>query len=117
MSAVSHWLNRTLSVWRPSQTADGAGGYTVSYVLQGTVKCKVDQAPGTERLAAAELGAEHTHNIYCETGADVLRNDRLCPSTVDPNTPAKGELYRVMSTTVPSSPRYLKAMCEREELA
>lgn len=117
MTAVSHWLNRTLHVWRPAQVADGSGGYTISYADQGTVKCKVDQAPGAERLTAAQLGANHTHNVYCESSASVLRNDKLCPAAVDPNTPGTGELYRVLATTVPSTPRYLKAECEREEMA
>lgn len=117
MSAVSHWLNRVLYVWRPSQVADGSGGYTVSYVSQGSVRCKVDQSSGTERLAAAQLGADHTHNIYCEPDAAVYRNDKLVPAGTDPNTPGIGIVYRVTATTTPSTPRYLKAMCIREELA
>jgi hypothetical protein len=117
MSAISHWLNRSLHVWRQSQTPDGSGGYTVAYVDQGSVVCKVDQSTGAERLAAAQLGSDHSHNIYCETDAGVLRNDKLAPTGVDPNSPGTGETYRVLATTVPSSPRYLKAMCEREELA
>lgn len=117
MSTISHWLIATRHVWRPSHVADGSGGYTVTYVNQGTVKCKVDQSTGAERLTASQLGADHTHNVYCEPDADVQRNDRLAAAGVDPNTPGTDEILRVMSTTTPSTPRYLKALCQREELA
>lgn len=117
MSLVSHWLNRTLHVWRPSQVSDGVGGYTVTFVHQGTVRCKVDQSTGTERLTAAQLGADHTHNVYLEPDAAVYRNDKLAVAGVDPNSPGIFSVWRVMSTTTPSTERYLKAACEREEMA
>jgi SPP1 family predicted phage head-tail adaptor len=113
MSLITHWLNTSLHVWRKTQVADGAGGFTVSYVDQGTVDCKVDQSTPQERVAAAQAGAEHTHNIYLEPDADVQRNDRLAANGVNPNT-AKG-YYEVDGTTTPSTPRYLKAISIRVE--
>jgi len=117
VSVVTHLLNRSLHVWRPSQAADGSGGFTVTYIDRGAIHCQVSEAPGTEQLTAAQLGASHTHNIYCEPDADVFHNDKLAPTGVDPNTPGTSEVYRVMATTVPSTSRYLKAECEREERA
>ena len=114
MSVIGHWLNTSLNVWRESKVADGAGGFTVTWANQGAVDCKVDQSTGAERIAAAQAGAAHTHNIYFATGADVQRNDRLAASGVNPNTGTG--YYLVKATTEPSSPRYLKAMCERVEV-
>jgi len=113
---VSHWLNRTLTVWREGQVADGTGGYASSYESQGTVSGKVDQSTGDERILAQQAGAEHTHNIYLEPDAAVYRNDLLADAGVDPNTD-EGGWYHVKATTTPSSPRYLKAESERVERA
>ncbi len=114
MVDIGHWLNSSLNVWRESRTGDSAGGYTVSWVDQGAVDCKVDQSTGTERIAAAQAGAAHTHSVYLAADADVQRNDRLAASGVDPNTDTG--YYLVKATTTPSTPRYLKAMCERIEV-
>ena len=114
MTGIGHWLNTSLNVWRESKVADGAGGFTVTWTNEGAVDCKVDQSTGTERVAAAQAGAAHTHNIYLLPDADVQRNDRLAPSGDDPNTGTG--YYLVKATTSPSTPRYLKAMAERVEV-
>lgn len=113
MTGIGHWLNSTLYVWRQSKAADGSGGFTITWANQGPVACKIDQSTPTERLVALQAGASHTHNIYLATDTDVRRNDRLAPAGVAPATD-KG-YYHVTGTAVPSSPRYLKAVCERVE--
>jgi len=113
MTGISHWLNTSLNVWRQSKTADGSGGSTITWANQGAVDCKVDQSTPAEQMAAMQAGAMHTHNIYLATGTDVQRNDRLAATGVNPSTD-KG-YYHVVGTAEPSSPRYLKAVCERVE--
>lgn len=113
MSAITHWLNRSLHVWRETTVPDGSGGFTVTYADQGALDVKVDQSSAAEQLVAQQGQARHTHNVYAEPDADVRRNDRLAASGVDPNTATP--YYQVISTTTPSSPRYLKAQAGRVE--
>lgn len=103
---IAHWLNRTLTVWRPSTSADGSGGQTVTFTSQGTVAAKVDQPSAAEQQVAFQEGAKHTHNIYLDPDAGVRRNDELRGG---------GQVFRVFATLQPSEPRYLKALCELVE--
>jgi hypothetical protein len=113
VSSITHWLNTELHVWRETTVPDGSGGFTVSYVDQGSAMFKVDQSSAAEALVAAQSEASHSHNIYAEPDADVVRNDRLAVSGIDPNT-AK-PYYRIVSTTTPSTAIYLKCVAERVE--
>lgn len=102
--SIEHWLNRTLQVWRPATAPDGAGGQAVTYVRQpADVAAKVDQPTAAERMLAAQAGATLAHPVYLLPGADVRRGDELR---------GDGEVLRVVSTSGPSTPRYLKADCE-----
>lgn len=100
---IGHWLNRTLVVFRPSTVPDGAGGETVTMVDQGTVEAKVDQPTAQERVAAAQAGSTHSHNVYLLPDADVRRNDELV---------GDGQTFKVLAVYQPSTPRYSKAECE-----
>lgn len=111
--SISHWLVTKLYVWRETTVADGSGGFTVTYVDQGATDCKVDQSSAAEQFTAAQSGAAHTHNIYMATDANVVRNDRLATAGVNPNTARP--YYRIVSTTLPSTPLYLKCVAERVE--
>lgn len=116
MSSVTHWLNTSLHVWRPSRVADGSGGFTETLVDQGALDFKVDQSSAAEQTVAQQAGANHTHNAYTEPDSDVARNDWLAASGIDPNALTAGDVaYKVISTTTPSSPRYLKCAAERIE--
>lgn len=102
--SIDHWLNRTLQVWRPETTPDGAGGQHVTYVRQPEdVAAKVDQPTTTERLLAQQAGSEHTHTVYLSPAADVRRGDELR---------GDGQVLRVLATITPSTPRYLRADCQ-----
>lgn len=116
MSAITHWLVSELRLWRRSLVADSVGGYTETFADQGTVDVKVDQSTGTERMLAMQAGVEHTHNIYTEPTTVILRHDRLAFVGVDVEAPAVGDVvYKVLWTTTPSTPRYLKCAAERIE--
>lgn len=118
MSAITHWLNTSLVVWRPSLVADGSGGFTETLASQGAQSFKVDQSSAAEQTVAQQAGANHTHSIFGEPDVDVKRGDWLAPSGVDPNDPTAGQTaYQVISTTQPSTPRYLKCAVERIEVA
>lgn len=97
---IGHLLNRTLTVWRPDVTSDGAGGQTVVLVEMGEVPAKVDQPTAAERQEADRWGAEHSHTVYFEVSADVARGDELRGG---------GQTFRVLATVKPSRGTYLKA--------
>ena len=100
---ISHWLNRTLQVCRPATSGDGTGGQQVIYVQQADVRAKVDQPTTAERMLAQQAGARHTHTVYLLPTADVRRGDELRGG---------GQVLRVLATSTPSTPRYLRAECE-----
>lgn len=97
---VAHLLNRTLTVWRPSLTPDGSGGFDVDFDDVGEVRAKVDQPSTLERQRADQWGSEHTHNIYLEPDAQVFRGDELR---------GDDQVFRVLATVEPSYAVYLKA--------
>jgi hypothetical protein len=102
--SIDHWLNRALEVWRPATVPDGAGGQTLTHVRQpADVAAKVDQPTAAERMLAAQAGATLTHPVYLLPGVDVRRGDELR---------GDGQTLRVLATSSPSTPRYLKADCE-----
>lgn len=104
---ISHWLNRTLEVWRPVTAPDGAGGETVTMTDQESdVAAKVDQPSAVEQQVAAQWGSTHTHTIYCLPDVDVQRNDELR---------GDGQIFKVLATFQPSTPRYLKVQAELVE--
>lgn len=100
---ISHLLNRTLQVWRPVTSPDGTGGQDVTYTPVGEVAAKVDQPTATERQAAGQWAAEHSHTVYFRAGADVARGDQLR---------GDGQRFRVLATLEPSRGTYLKAPVE-----
>lgn len=119
MTSVSpSWFNRWLYVWRETVDPDGAGGHYTEYMNHGRQRVKVDQSSAEERAIAQQDGAVHTHNIYTFTFGDLRRGDRLAEEGVDPNQLEPGEeVYRVLMTTHPSTPIYLKAQAERIQSA
>jgi SPP1 family predicted phage head-tail adaptor len=100
---VTHLLNRTLEVWRTSRTPDGGGGWETIPVRQADVAAKVDQPSASEQLLAMQAGTEHTHNVYLQPTADVMRGDQLR---------GDGQTFRVLSVVQPSAPVYRKAECQ-----
>lgn len=104
--SIDHWLNRELEVWRPTTQPDGAGGQSTTFTRQPEpVRAKVGQPTTSERLLAQQAESRHSHSIYLLPAADVRRGDELRDA-------ATGEVWRVMSLSGPSSPRYRKATTE-----
>ncbi|MFJ9382024.1 head-tail adaptor protein [Streptomyces sp. NPDC101455] len=103
---ITHLLNRTLEVWRPVSSPDGYGGQTIALALQpAPVAAKVDQPSASERLVAAQMRSDHSHDIYLQPSADVRRGDELR----DADT---GEQWRVLAVVAPSTPVYRKAQAQ-----
>jgi len=100
---IDHWLTRTLQVWRPVATDDGAGGQAVELYRLADVPAKVDQPSAADRMLAAQAGSAHTHTVYLNASADVLRGDELRGG---------GQVFRVLAVSGPSRPDYLKADTE-----
>ena len=105
---MSIWarLNTRREVWRPSMTDDGMGGRTRSWVLVGTVRCKVDVPSAREREAGGQWSAEHTHSVFLLPKADVRRGDEIRGGP---------EPLRVLAVMEPSRRDYRKAVCQRLE--
>lgn len=97
---IGHLLNRTLAVYRPTTTPDGAGGQQVTHTYAGDVRAKVDQPTATEQRDGDRWGAQHSHTIRFLAGADVRRGDELR---------GDGQRFRVLATVRPSRGTYLKA--------
>lgn len=100
---VTHLLNRRLEVWRPTHVEDEGGGRSTTFVRQTDVAAKVDQPSASERMLAAQAGSEHTHSVYLQPDAAVLRGDELR---------GDGQTFRVLSVVQPSAPVYSKADCQ-----
>nr|WP_223188602.1 head-tail adaptor protein [Streptomyces sp. TRM68416] len=101
-------MNRQLTVHRPTATDDGHGGQVVEYVLQGSVRAKVDQPSPTERLVAAQTTSRHSHDVFLLPRADVRRGDELRGTDALGNA----QVFRVQSVVQPSTPVYSKALVE-----
>lgn len=103
---ITHLLNRTLTVRRPSMSDDGYGGQSGGYVTQPeTVAAKVDQPSEAERAVAGATDSRHAHSIYLQPDADVRYGDYLYD-------PASREQWRVLAVVGPSTPVYRKAIAE-----
>ncbi len=102
-------LNRELSVWRPELADDGQGGQSETFVEvgDGPVRAKVNEPTAAERIEAMRSGVDLSYQIHLFPDADVRRGDELR---------AAGEVFRVLSTVRPSTPTYLRAQCERDEV-
>jgi head-tail adaptor len=101
-------LNRELEVWRPELADDGQGGQSETLVEVGDpVRAKVNEPTAAERIEAMRSGVDLSYQIHLLPEADVRRGDELR---------AVGEVFRVLSTVRPSTPTYLRAQCERDEV-
>lgn len=100
----AHELNRTFEVWRATTADDGAGGQTEVVVQAGTARARVSQPTAAERVAADAAGARLDSVLYLAPDADVRRRDELR---------GDGDTLRVIATTQPSDPVYLRAECEQ----
>ncbi|WP_017599201.1 phage head closure protein [Nocardiopsis lucentensis] len=101
--AIGHLLNVEVTLWRRTTVPDGSGGQTTTWVEIGPVRCRISQPSVAERVAARQVGADHTQPIYLAPGTDVHRGDELRRA---------GQTWRVVAAVVPSEDVYLRADCE-----
>jgi head-tail adaptor len=108
MSRVGHLLNASLTVHRTVRTSDGMGGYTSVLTALGSVRARVSQPSATERVVAAQNGADLSHVVYLAPSADVKRGDELHRAS---------DVFEVLATYQPSvSGTYLRVDCKLRQV-
>lgn len=100
-------LNTTLEVWRVTLTEDGQGGSSETWAEVGSVLAKVNEPTAAERVEAMRSGVDLAYQVHLLPDEDVRRGDELR---------GDGEVFRVKSTVRPSTPTYLRAQCERDQV-
>lgn len=99
-------LREQLAVWRPTEVADGQGGWTTTLVEQARpVRAKVSQPTAAEQVEAQRAGTTMAMTVHLLPTADVRRGDEL--------RRPDGDRLRVKYTIHPSEPVYLRADCEQ----
>ena len=101
---IAHLLNTTVTVYRATYAADGAGGRTSTMASQGTVRAKVGQPAQVEGIIAGRDGAMLLTPVHVEFAADVQRGDHL-------DTGGDRRL-RVVAVVNDSRRTYKRADCE-----
>ena len=104
---VGHLLVDTTDQWRPTPTADAAGGQSVVRVHLGSLRCRRRQPIVT---VEGELGAQDVANVtdvvYLPPTADVRRNDELHFGA---------DVLDVHAVYTPSLPVYRRADCRSRQ--
>jgi len=106
--SISHLLNRTPTIKRTVQTADGQGGFTESLSVVATVKGRRRAASGSERLVAGREDAKVTHIWYFEPGTDIKVRDTVVDGSAS---------YEVLALLPPSEDLYVKAQTKEIQIA
>lgn len=75
-------LNNTFNVYSPRRTADGSGGWSIDYVLEGTVVGRIRPATSREREVAVQQQREVSHVFYTTHPSPVIRGYRLTLSSL-----------------------------------
>lgn len=101
---IAHRLNEELTVYRATDTPDGAGGTTRAFASVGTIRAQVSQPNAAERQVAAQVGAHLTHVVHASYGVDVQRGDEL-----DHDGPRR---LRVVGVLNDSRRTYTRLECE-----
>jgi SPP1 family predicted phage head-tail adaptor len=101
---IGHRLNDSLTVYRATDVADGAGGSTRTFASVGTIRAQVSQPSAEERTVAAQAGANLTHVVHTTHGADVGRGDEL--------DTGEGRRLRVLAVLTNSRRTYSRLECE-----
>lgn len=65
------------TLFRPTRTPDGQGGWSIGYAAMGTVAGRLRPATASERVAADQRQAHVSHVFYCGVDEDVRRDDLL----------------------------------------
>jgi len=75
--AIEHEFNNTFTLYRRDRTADGQGGWIVSYALNGTAEGRIRPATSREREVGTQEQREISHVLYVLAGTDIARGDQV----------------------------------------
>jgi len=64
MSAIERLFNNTFTLYRRDRTADGQGGWSVTYASNGTAEGRIRPASSAEREVALQEQAQISHVLY-----------------------------------------------------
>lgn len=67
MTVLESLLNNTFSVEARERTADGMGGWTITYTGIGTIEGRIRPANSNERMVAESEEQQITHVLYTAT--------------------------------------------------
>ena len=70
-------LNWNFAVTRRERTADGQGGWVISYTAVGNVRGRLRPMGAAEQVVAKAEGQRVTHKFYTLAAENVLPGDRL----------------------------------------
>lgn len=100
-----NFLHSTFTVKRRTRTADGLGGYTITYPTVTTVIGKMDPlATVRELIVAGKFSGYITHVLYTKHGENILRDDVI---------EGEGRRVRVLGIKEPSElGHHLEIQCE-----
>lgn len=101
---IRHLLNDALTVYRGAFAADGRGGRSKTMAPVGTVRARVAQPTGQERMIASQMGAVLDAVVHVPYAADVQRGDEL--------DDGGARRWRVMSVVNDSSRTYRRLECQ-----
>jgi len=77
MSAIERLFNNTFGLYRRDRTADGQGGWSVTYAVIGTAEGRIRPASSTERDVAMQEQAQISHVLYVLATTDIGRGDQI----------------------------------------
>jgi len=75
--AIEHQFNNTFTFYRRDRTADGQGGWSVSYAVNGTAEGRIRPASSREREVGMQEQREISHVLYVLAGTDIARGDQV----------------------------------------
>lgn len=68
-------LNHTFAIYRRERTPDGQGGWSITYVANGSAEGRMRPASSAEREVAAAEQRQISHVLYVVHGEDIARGD------------------------------------------
>lgn len=77
MGVFDSLLNNTFTVERRLRASDGQGGWSIAYSEVGTLDGRICPRTSAERVVAESEEEQITHVLYCRTGEDIARGDRV----------------------------------------
>lgn len=103
---VTHLLNRSMQVWRPTATADAGGGQDETLAHLDTVPVRLSRPTDREREISQQERGWVDYDVYLAPDTIVARRDELRDDELT---------LKVLATMQPSEPIYTRARCEQQQ--